>query len=308
MYHHSTASSAPGAGATVDADEVARFSALASSWWDPHGPSRLLHLMNPLRHAFLAECLASSSSASGAPGPLRILDVGCGAGIFAESAARLRHPRGPPRVTGLDPSAAVLAAARAHARRDPALVAAGNLEYVRGGVEDVLAAAAQKDAAGAHGDGAAADAGVDTAAAAEAGDGVGEAPRGRFDVVTCFEVLEHVARPSRFLAQASALVRDGGWLVGSTISRTAASWLVTKLAAEEVLRLVPRGTHDWHKYVRPDELREWFARRGEGRGGWDERSWRVVGVVYVPGLGWREVKGSEKVGNYFFGVRKLVNT
>ena len=161
-------------------------------------------------------------------------------------------------------------------------MAAGNLEYVCGGVEDALAAAA------------------------EAGGGAGRAPRGRFDVVTAFEVLEHVARPSRFLAQASALVRDGGWLVGSTISRTAASWLVTKLAAEEVLRLVPRGTHDWHKYVRPDELREWFARRGGEGGGWDETSWRVVGVVYVPGLGWREVKGSENVGNYFFGVRKLV--
>jgi 2-polyprenyl-6-hydroxyphenyl methylase/3-demethylubiquinone-9 3-methyltransferase len=262
--------------------------------------------MNPLRHAFLDSCLSSSgtpTSPSASPaatvagaGPLRILDIGCGAGIFAESAARLRHARGPPRVTGLDPSAAVLAAARAHARRDPALVAAGNLEYVQGGVEDALAAAA----------------------AAEGGAGSGALPRvaqrDRFDVVTAFEVLEHVARPSRFLAQASALVRDGGWLVGSTISRTAASWLVTKLAAEEVLRLVPRGTHDWDRYVRPDELREWFACRSGGggggggggeEGGWDAGSWRVAGVVYVPGLGWREVKGSESVGNYFFGVRKL---
>jgi 2-polyprenyl-6-hydroxyphenyl methylase/3-demethylubiquinone-9 3-methyltransferase len=244
--------------------------------------------MNPLRHAFLADRLASTPTASDG-GPLRILDVGCGAGIFAESAARLRHARGPPSVTGLDPSAAVLAAARAHARRDPALVAARNLEYVCGEVGDVLAAAAAE----------ATQKGGPAAAAAE-GDGV--AQRDRFDVVTAFEVLEHVARPSRFLDQAGALVRDGGWLVGSTISRTAASWLVTKFVAEDVLRLVPRGTHDWDKYVRPDELREWFARRS---GRWDERSWRVAGVMYVPGFGWREVKGSENVGNYFFGIRKL---
>lgn len=84
----------------------------------------------------------------------------------------------------------------------------------------------------------------------------------------------------------------------STIARTWMSWLTTNLIAEDILRIVPPGTHDWNKYINEDELRGYLAGKG-----WD--SAKVVGVVYVPGLGWREVKGSEKVGNYFFAVRKV---
>ncbi len=84
----------------------------------------------------------------------------------------------------------------------------------------------------------------------------------------------------------------------STIARTWASWLTTKVVAEDIARIVPRGTHDWEKYINEEELRGHFLK---------ERGWnspRVMGVVYVPGLGWKEVAGSEKVGNYFFGIRK----
>ncbi len=84
----------------------------------------------------------------------------------------------------------------------------------------------------------------------------------------------------------------------STIARTWTSWLTTKVVAEEVIRLVPRGTHEWNKYINVDELEGWFAKQQ----GWSGA--RSMGVVYVPALGWREVKGSEKLGNYFFGVRK----
>lgn len=64
------------------------------------------------------------------------------------------------------------------------------------------------------------------------------------------------------------------------------------------MRLVPRGTHDWSKYVNVEELEDWFKKE-HGWGGT-----RSMGVIYVPGLGWREVQGSERWGNYFFGVRK----
>ena len=78
--------------------------------------------------------------------------------------------------------------------------------------------------------------------------------------------------------------------------------MTTNLVAEDILGIVPKGTHDWSKYVNEAEMREWFGKDGGGKWGVP----RVVGVVFVPGLGWREVKGSEKVGNYFFGVQRLV--
>ena len=249
------------ANSTVDPNELSHFANLAESWWDPHGPSRILHLMNPLRHTFISSCLSSQPTPP--PSQLHYLDIGCGGGIFTESAARLSHTRS---VTAVDPSPAVLSVAKAHARQDPLLMQPGRLTYLNTSVEKL----------------------AESSECRESG----------YDVVTIFEVLEHVSAPSIFLSSVLPHVKPGGWIVLSTIARTWTSWVVTKVMAEDVLRLVPRGTHDWRKYVKESELREWFGRRD----GWE--SPRAMGVVYVPGLGWREVKGSENVGNYFFAVRR----
>ncbi|KAI9675500.1 MAG: Hexaprenyldihydroxybenzoate methyltransferase, mitochondrial [Trizodia sp. TS-e1964] len=243
----------PSSPSSINPDEVSHFNALASTWWDPYGPSRLLHLMNPLRHSFLNALPAAAPRR-------RFLDIGCGGGIFAESAARLP---GTTSVLGIDPSPRVLAVARAHALLDPAL--AGKLAYENVGVEALALPGAVEQLA---------------------------------DVVSLFEVVEHVRCPAPFLRSCLPFVRPGGWLVGSTIARSWVSWLVTKLVAEDVLRIVPRGTHDWAQYINEGELRDWFA----GLEGWGEV--RCMGVIYIPGLGWREARGSEKIGNYFFGVRK----
>ncbi|KAI1631484.1 ubiquinone biosynthesis O-methyltransferase [Biscogniauxia mediterranea] len=272
---------------TVSPDEVSHFNALASSWWDPHGPSRILHLMNPLRHDFIRSCRASvgdapsSSEEPTTSSSITYLDVGCGGGIFAESAARLRDTS---RVTGIDPSGAVIGVARAHARRDPALARGGKLRYVQTSIE-----------------------GLSTAAEGETTPGEAET----YDVVTVFEVIEHVARPAAFLDRCAPLVRPGGWLVLSTMARTWAAWLTTVLVAEDLLRVVPRGTHDWRKYLDERELREYFLNcrppaAGRSSGYWTEP--RCMGVVYVPGLGWKVVPGSEKIGNYFFAVRRALDS
>ena len=132
----------------------------------------------------------------------------------------------------------------------------------------------------------------------------------QYDIVTLFEVLEHVTYPSSFLEKVLPYVKPGGWLVLSTISRTWTSWLITKIMAEDVLRFVPRGTHDWEKYINAEELKAWFRKvSAEGKadlGRWNEPV--TMEVMYVPGFGWTEIggggKGIEGVGNYFFGVRR----
>ena len=91
--------------AGVSPDEIARFDALAARWWDPSGPMRPLHRMNPLRVGWIEARVRRRLG-----GPARVLDVGCGAGIAAEALARRGHA-----VLGIDAAGEALAAARAHA-------------------------------------------------------------------------------------------------------------------------------------------------------------------------------------------------
>ncbi|MCJ1262101.1 Hexaprenyldihydroxybenzoate methyltransferase, mitochondrial [Lobaria immixta] len=277
------------ASSSVNPAEVSHFDALASTWWDPHGSSRLLHLMNPLRHDFIFSCLASSSaspkpnfekqnlSSPSSENGLRYLDVGCGGGIFAESAARLPGTRS---VTAIDPSEEVIAVAKSHALQDPIFQVEGRLDYLHTSIEDFVASSQ-----------------ITTTPS-------GKQPKTethQYEVVTLFEVIEHISYPAPFLASCLPLVKPGGWLILSTIARTWTSWLTTKVAAEELLGVVPRGTHDWGKYIDEAELKVFFR----GREGWGGAGGtRSMGCIYVPGLGWTMVGGGERWGNYFFGVRR----
>lgn len=252
---------------SVNAAELSHFNALASTWWDSYGPSRLLHQMNPLRHDFISACVDSQPSpTSWSCG--RYLDVGCGGGIFAESAARLPKTKS---VLGIDPSHQVISIAKAHARHDPLFLEPGRLEYQAKTIEDLP---------------------------------VPRTPEEQFDVVSLFEVIEHINCPAPFLSSCLPFVKPGGWLILSTIARTWTSWLTTNVVAEEVVRLVPKGTHNWSKYVNEQELRKFFhAQHGWGNHG----TLKSQGCIYVPAIGWRMVSGGENWGNYFFGVHKDPN-
>jgi 2-polyprenyl-6-hydroxyphenyl methylase/3-demethylubiquinone-9 3-methyltransferase len=85
---------------------------------------------------------------------------------------------------------------------------------------------------------------------------------GAFDAVTCMELLEHVPDPAATLAACARLVRPGGHVFLSTVNRTAAAYLLGVVAAEYVLGLLPRGTHDYARFIRPGELTRWL--RGAG--------------------------------------------
>ena len=101
---------------TIDETEVARFSAIAAEWWDPRGKMAMLHRFNPVRLAFIKETacrqFGRNVKARDALSGLRILDIGCGAGILSEPLARLGA-----QVVGADPSAANIAAAKLHAEQ-----------------------------------------------------------------------------------------------------------------------------------------------------------------------------------------------
>ena len=77
---------------------------------------------------------------------------------------------------------------------------------------------------------------------------------GSFDVVTCMEMLEHVPDPSSIVQACAALVKPGGWVFFSTINRNPKSFLFAIIGAEYVLRILPKGTHEYAKFIKPSEL------------------------------------------------------
>jgi 2-polyprenyl-6-hydroxyphenyl methylase/3-demethylubiquinone-9 3-methyltransferase len=83
-----------------------------------------------------------------------------------------------------------------------------------------------------------------------------------FDMVTCMEMLEHVPDPSSIVGACAALVKPGGWLFFSTLNRNAKSFLFAIVGAEHVLKLLPKGTHEYAKFIRPSELAQWCRQSG----------------------------------------------
>ena len=120
-----------------------------------------------------------------------------------------------------------------------------------------------------------------------------------FDLVTCLEVVEHVDRPADFLATVCSLVRPGGLLVLSTLNRNAASLALGKIAAEYLLRWVPRGTHDWRKFAKPHELAAPVRQSGLAVAD-------VTGMNLHPLHGW-QLRGPAVI-NYLMTARKPSET
>jgi 2-polyprenyl-6-hydroxyphenyl methylase/3-demethylubiquinone-9 3-methyltransferase len=85
---------------------------------------------------------------------------------------------------------------------------------------------------------------------------------GEFDVVTCMELLEHVPEPASMVAACARLVRPGGKAFFSTINRNPKSYLFAVIGAEYVLKLLPRGTHDYLRFIKPSELSRWSRASG----------------------------------------------
>jgi 2-polyprenyl-6-hydroxyphenyl methylase/3-demethylubiquinone-9 3-methyltransferase len=229
----------------VDQAELAKFSALAHRWWDPEsemfGP---LHRLNPLRLAHVERLVGGLAGK-------RVIDVGCGGGIFAESMAAKGA-----KVTGIDLGEKSLKVAMLH--------------RLESGVEVDYRMVSAEDAA--------------------------ESEAGTYDVVTCMEMLEHVPEPASTVRACAKLARPGGWVVFSTINRNPKSFLFAIVGAEYVLRLLPRGTHEYAKFITPSELASHC--RAAGLAMTD-----VTGMTYNP-ITRVFALGSDAAVNYFLAARK----
>lgn len=118
----------------------------------------------------------------------------------------------------------------------------------------------------------------------------------RFDVVTCMEMLEHVPDPSSVVKACAQLVKPGGWVVFSTINRNPKAYLFAIVGAEYVLGMIPKGTHDYLRFIKPSELAHWVREAG-------------LDVADVSGMTFNPLTNRAKLNkdvavNYFLAARK----
>ena len=190
-----------------DAAEIAKFDAAAHRFWDLDGEFKPLHKLNPVRARYVAERVSLNGA--------RVLDVGCGGGLLAESLARSGA-----NVTAIDLAPSMVDTARMHAL----------------------------------------DSGLSIDYRVESAESLAHAHAGKFDVVTCMEMLEHVPDAAATMAVLGRLVTpNGGHIFISTINRNFKSFALAIVGAEYLARLVPRGTHEYDRLLKPSEVAR-FAR------------------------------------------------
>ncbi|MFL9926273.1 bifunctional 2-polyprenyl-6-hydroxyphenol methylase/3-demethylubiquinol 3-O-methyltransferase UbiG [Herbaspirillum lusitanum] len=211
----------------ADPLELQKFSELAHHWWDPTSEFRPLHEINPLR----LEWINARAPLAGR----KVVDIGCGGGILAESMAAKGAD-----VTGIDLSDKALKVADLHSMESGVQV-----RYEKIAAEDLALR-----------------------------------EPGQFDIVTCMEMLEHVPDPSSIVRACATLAKPGGKIFFSTLNRNPKAYLLAILGAEYLLRMLPKGTHDYAKFITPAELAQYTRQAGLDIDGFKGLSYNPLTKIY----------------------------
>ena len=230
---------------SVSISETEKFNALHAEWWDPN-KNPLIH-MNPVRVEYILKQISSnrnngllsneglssspqqdqsqsqfSSSCGGSLcfSGLKMLDIGCGGGLLSESLVRL----GADEVTGIDPSEHLLEVARQRAERLFSETSLSRPAYESTTAEEW---SQQRPC--------------------------------YYDVICIMDVVEHIQDLDSLLRATAMLVKPGGFMILSTLNRTAISYMLTIVGAEYVMGYIPVGTHDWNNYRSPTEMQDVLA-------------------------------------------------
>ena len=205
---------------TIDPDELAKFTAMAEDWWNPHGQFKPLHKFNPTRLAYIRDKLCAHFNRDPhADKPLqglRLLDIGCGGGLLSEPMARLGAD-----VVGADAAEANIKTAALHAEQQGLTI-----DYRAVTAEQLVVK--------------------------------GET----FDAILNMEVIEHVADPQAFMNACEHLMKPDAIMFLATLNRTLKAFALAIVGAEYVLRWLPRGTHEWDKFLTPKELENMAEKAG----------------------------------------------
>ncbi|MCF6292403.1 MAG: bifunctional 2-polyprenyl-6-hydroxyphenol methylase/3-demethylubiquinol 3-O-methyltransferase UbiG [Robiginitomaculum sp.] len=207
--------------ASIDSKEIAKFAAMADSWWDPNGKFKPLHQFNPVRLAFIRRQLLEHFNLNTRERQplcgLRLLDIGCGGGLLSVPMARLGAD-----VIAVDAALTNVKAAKHHAQKIGL-----DIDFRHSTSEALL-----------------------------------ETQEKPFDIILNMEVIEHTADRNSFLNSCAQLLAPNGIMIVATLNRTPKARALAIFAAEQILRWVPPGTHEYDKLVRPDEIRKPLERFG----------------------------------------------
>ena len=209
--------STPDTQTTIDADDISRFDRQSAHWWDPNGPMKPLHLFTPVRLDYILTAARRTGLIAGQPDRLLPLD-GCKVLDVGCGGGLLAEPlcRLGAEMTGIDASQGAIDAAKAHATLQGLEINYQNLP-------------------------------VETLAN-------DRAMLAKFDLIYASEIIEHVNNRVKFLQSLRMLLKPDGVIIFTTISKTLSALLLAKFAAEYILNLVPRGTHQFEKFIRPEQL------------------------------------------------------
>lgn len=264
---------------TVNQEEIQNFSKDSSHWWDEKGPFKPLHRLNPVRLDYIKQqiCGHFDRDYKGLKTyeGLDILDIGCGGGLVCEPMARLGGT-----VTGIDADENAIAVATEHA-------AAENLDikYLNTSSDQLLMSSPPPCG----------DLGNTKQTPAQDGSD------NRYDVVLALEIIEHVDNQDLFVKNVMDLCKPDGLVILSTLNRNPKSFALGIVAAEYILGWVPKGTHNWKKFVKPSELSKMVRQHGG-------KPNDICGLAYNPFKDEFLLAPKDLDMNYLMSVKKTLSS